>query len=36
VTTVGSELLILDAAGQIRFDYAYEESLVAAAGGAHA
>ena len=36
VTTVGSELLILDAARQVRFDYAYEESLVAAAGGVHA
>ena len=36
VTALGSELLILDAAGQIRFDHAYEESLVAAVGGVHA
>jgi hypothetical protein len=36
VTAVGSELLILDAAGQIRFDHRYEDSLVAAAGGVHA
>jgi hypothetical protein len=36
VTAVGSELLILDAAGQIRFDYRYEEPLVEPVGGVHA
>jgi hypothetical protein len=36
VTAVGSELLILDSAGQIRFDYRFEASLAAASGGVHA
>lgn len=36
VTAVGAELLILDAARQIRVDYRFEEKLPQRAGGSHA
>jgi SnoaL-like domain len=36
VTAMGAELLILDAAGQIRFDCCFEEPLIAVAGAVRA